>query len=310
MTSFAQDRAWLLERLRLTHAREAHRAGLQVRRGEAALIVSLPHTGTEIPADIEARLVSPWLGVRDADWWVDRLYGFATDLGATVIRTAISRTVIDVNRDPSGASLYPGAATTGLCPTETFDGEALYRPGTAPTAEEIDVRRARWFDPYHAALEGEIARLSARHGHVVLYDAHSIRSRIPRLFEGELPQFNIGTNSGASCDPAIAAAVEAACDASPFTRVTNGRFKGGYITRAHGDPGRGVHAIQMELACRGYMDEPQGAPTPGTWPTPFDDARAAPMIAILRAVLAACLDARARLAPRTPPKSAEQEPAE
>jgi formiminoglutamase len=284
-------------------------AWLTVARGEAPLIVSLPHTGTEIPSDIEARLISPWLGRRDADWWVDRLYGFAADLGATVIRTAISRTVIDVNRDPSGASLYPGAATTGLCPTETFDGEALYRPGGAPDDGEIAARRARWFAPYHVALTAEVERLRARHGHVVLYDAHSIRSRIPRLFEGELPQFNIGTNSGASCDPAIAAAVEAACDASPFSRVTNGRFKGGAITRGHGAPAQGVHAIQMELACRGYMDEPRGAPTPDTWPTPFDEARAAPMVAILRAVLAACLDARSRLAPQAPSPSAEQEPA-
>jgi formiminoglutamase len=284
-------------------------AWLTVARGEAPLILSLPHTGTEIPTEIEARLVSPWLGRRDADWWVDRLYGFAGDLGATLVKTAISRTVIDVNRDPGGASLYPGAATTGLCPAETFDGEALYRPGAAPDEAEIAARRARWFEPYHEALTAEIERLRARHGQVVLYDAHSIRSRIPRLFEGELPQFNIGANSGASCDPAITAAVEAACDASSFTRVTNGRFKGGFITRGHGAPSRGVHAIQMELACRGYMDEPEGAPTPGTWPPPFDEARAAPMIAILRAVLAACLDARSRLAPRTPPKSAQQEPA-
>jgi formiminoglutamase len=272
-------------------------AWLSVARGEAPLIVSLPHTGTDIPADIEARLVSPWLGRRDADWWVERLYGFAGDLGATVIRTAISRTVIDVNRDPTGVSLYPGAATTGLCPAETFDGEALYRPGAAPDDGEIAARRARWFDPYHAALAAEIARLRARHGQIVLYDAHSIRSRIPRLFEGELPQFNIGTNGGASCDPSVTAAVEAASDASPFSRVTNGRFKGGHITRAHGRPAGGVHAIQMELACRGYMDEPRDAPTPKTWPTPYDPARAAPLVAVLRAVLAACLEAQARLTP-------------
>ena len=262
---------------------------LEIIRGDAPLIISFPHAGTDIPADIEARLVSPWLARRDADWWVERLYGFARDLGATAVRTAISRTVIDVNRDPSGASLYPGQAVTELCPTTTFDGETLYRPGAAPDEAEIAERRAKWFDPYHQALEAEIARLRAAHGAVVLYDAHSIRSRIPRLFDGELPHFNIGTNSGLSCDPRLTAAVERACDASPFSRVTNGRFKGGSITRGHGRPGDGVHAIQMELACRGYMDEPAGAPTPETWPSSFDPKRAAAMTGALTGVLEACL---------------------
>ena len=174
---------------------------LHVERGEAPLIVSLPHTGTEIPPDIEARLVSPWLARKDADWWVDRLYAFAAGLGATTIRTAISRTVIDVNRDPSGASLYPGQATTELCPTTTFDGEALYTGQARRRTRLRSPSASAYFDPYHAALAGEIARLRARHGAVVLYDAHSIRSRVPRLFDGVLPNFNIGTNGGASCDP-------------------------------------------------------------------------------------------------------------
>ena len=262
---------------------------LEIARGDAPLIVSLPHTGTGIPADIQARLVSPWLGRRDADWWVEQLYGFAADLGATTVRTAMSRTVIDVNRDPTGASLYPGQAVTELCPTATFDGEPLYRQGAAPQDAEIAARRTRWFAPYHRALNAEIVRLRARHGAVVLYDAHSIRSRIPRLFDGELPHFNIGTNSGLSCDPRLTAAVERACDASRFTRVTNGRFKGGSITRGHGRPDTGVHAIQMELACRGYMEEPSGAPTPESWPPPFDPARAAAMTRALTGVLEACL---------------------
>jgi len=262
---------------------------LQVRRGSAPLIVSFPHTGTEIPPEIEARLVSPWIGRKDADWWTERLYDFAGQLGATLVRTTVSRTVIDVNRDPSGASLYPGQATTELCPTTTFDGEPLYQDGMAPGAEEIARRRNAWFDPYHAALAAEINRLKAGHGAVVLYEAHSIRSLIPRLFDGPLPHFNVGTNSGASCDTALAAGVEAACDASGFSRVTNGRFKGGYTTRHYGRPEAGVHAIQMELACRGYMDDPAGPPTPETWPTPYDPDRAGPMRAALTNVLQACL---------------------
>ena len=262
---------------------------LDIHRGEAPLVVSFPHTGTELPSAVAARMISPWLARKDADWWVDRLYDFAPALGATTIRTRISRTVIDVNRDPSGTSLYPGRATTDLCPTTTFDGEPLYRTGE-PDAAEIAQRRAAWFEPYHVALRAELDRLRAKHGNVVLYEAHSIRSVIPRLFDGQLADFNIGTNSGASCDPALTAAVEAACDASGFARVTNGRFKGGWTTRHYGRPPEGIHAIQMELACRSYMDEPEGLLNSLVWPTPFDPARAAPMREALTRVLTACLD--------------------
>jgi formiminoglutamase len=261
---------------------------LTLRQGTAPLLVSLPHTGTEIPEALERRLVSPWLARKDTDWWIDRLYDFAGDLGATVVRTSLSRSVIDVNRDPSGGSLYPGQATTGLCPTTTFDGEPLYRGDEAPDADEIDARRARYFDPYHQALSGEIARLRERYPRVVLYDCHSIRSVIPRLFDGELPHFNIGTNGGASCDPALQDIVAETCASADFSSVANGRFKGGWITRRYGRPESGVHAVQMELACRGYMEEPSG-PTPETWPTPFDPQRAAAMRDALTRLLTAVL---------------------
>jgi formiminoglutamase len=264
-------------------------AWLEVREGEGPLIVALPHTGTEIPADIEGRLVSPWLARKDADWWVEKLYGFAGELGATMVRTAVSRTVIDVNRDPSGASLYPGQATTELCPTTTFDGEALYLEGAAPGPAQIARRRAVFFEPYHQALAAQIARLKALGGAVVLYDAHSIRSRIPRLFAGELPHLNIGSNDGRACHPDLTRAVERLCDASAFSRVTNGRFKGGWTTRRYGEPATGLHAIQMELACRAYMDEP-AAPDEGSWPTPYDPKRAAVLRTLLADILQACLE--------------------
>jgi formiminoglutamase len=262
---------------------------LTVTRGEAPLVVSVPHTGTMIPAAIAARLVSPWLARKDADWWIDRLYGFAGDLGATVIHTAISRTVVDVNRDPSGVSLYPGQATTGLCPTETFDGEPLYRDGQEPSSHEIAERRRRYFDPYHEALESELARLRAAHGAVVLYDCHSIRSVIPRLFEGELPHVNVGTSDGRSCDPALTARVERLCDMSEYTRVTNGRFKGGYITRHYGRPADHLHAIQVELACRGYMQEPRDVHE-RNWPSLFVESEARPMQRVLQVVLLGAKD--------------------
>ena len=268
---------------------------LAVHHGDAPLIVSFPHTGTEIPADIESQLESGWLGRKDADYWVDVLYDFAHAAGATTIRTALSRTVIDVNRDPSGVSLYPGQTTTSLCPTETFDGEKLYRSGCEPDAAEIERRRRKYFDPYHDALSEQIDRLRARHGVVVLYDAHSIRSRVARLFDGELPQFNIGTHSGASCAPGLAAAVETICDASGYPRVTNGRFRGGWITRHYGKPQIQVHAIQMELAMRGYLQEPATLDE-DNWPAPLDDALAARLRVALRDILGASIQFASGLA--------------
>jgi N-formylglutamate deformylase len=262
---------------------------LTVIRGEAPLVVSLPHTGTELPPEYERGLVSSWLARKDADWWIERLYDFASLLGATVIRTAISRTVTDVNRDPSGMSLYPGRTTTELCPTTTFDGEPLYEPGTEPTPDDIAERRARFFDPYHTTLRAEVERLRMQHANVVVYDCHSIRSIIPRLFEGTLPHFNIGTNDGTTCAHALSEAIEAICASSGFSHVINGRFKGGYITRSLGRPGAGVHAVQMELACRGYMKEPLGPVAEGRWPTPYDEADAAPMRAALTRILETCL---------------------
>jgi len=262
---------------------------LTVVRGEAPLVVSLPHTGTAIPAAYERGLVSPWLARKDADWWIERLYDFAADLDATVIRTTISRTVIDVNRDPSGVSLYPGQATTELCPTTTFDGEPLYEPRTEPTEDEIAERRVRFFDPYHATVNAEIDRLRARHATVVVYDCHSIRSVIPRLFDGILPHFNIGTNGGTTCAPSLSDAVEKICLGSGFSHVVNGRFKGGYITRSLGDPRAGIHAVQMELACRGYMKEPPGPVAEGEWPSVYDEDYAAPMRTALTLILQTCL---------------------
>ncbi|HEV8444795.1 MAG TPA: N-formylglutamate deformylase [Steroidobacteraceae bacterium] len=266
-----------------------HREWLSVHHGTEPLVVSFPHTGIEIPPEIESRLVSPWLARKDADHWVDVLYDFAHEMGATTIRTSLSRTVIDVNRDPSGASLYPGQTTTGLCPLQTFDGEPLYQPGAEPDADEIARRRAEFFDPYHVSLAFELERLRAEFGAVVLYDAHSIRSRVPRLFEGTLPQFNIGTNNGGSCDGALTSAIESTCDASGFSRVTNGRFRGGWITRRCGNPAVNIHAVQMELAMQGYLVEPDAPLDAYNWPTPLDDVLAARLRVALRDILQECI---------------------
>ena len=261
---------------------------LTIMRGEAPLVVSIPHTGTQL-ADVEESFVSPWVARCDTDWHIDRLYDFAADLGATVVHTAISRSVIDVNRDPSGASLYPGQTTTGLSPTETFDGLPLYKTGREPGPAEIDRRRETFFAPYHAALEAELARLRAMHPKVVLYDCHSIRSVIPRLFDGQLPAFNLGTNDGKAADAGLTESVRAIMADSGRSWVVNGRFKGGWITRHFGDPAGGVHALQMELSNRGYMREAEGEVGPDNWPTPYDPDFAAPMRARLKTILETAL---------------------
>ena len=259
-------------------------------QGKAPLVVSIPHAGTEIPEEYAGGLRSLWLARKDADWWMPQLYAFAEELGATVLRTHISRTIVDVNRDPSGASLYPGQATTGLCPLTTFDGEALYREGCEPDEAEIAARVKRHFEPYHAALGAEIARLRRDHKRVVVYDCHSIRSRIPQLFDGVLPNLNVGTNDGKSCDPVFAAKVAGICaGADEFSYVVNGRFKGGWITRHYGDPAGGVHALQMELACRGYMAEPEVVSV-DSWPSEYDAKVAAPLRDVLKKILQTAID--------------------
>jgi formiminoglutamase len=189
-----------------------------------------------IPEEYTARLVSSALACHGTDWHIDQLYSFAADLGATTVHTAVSRTVIDVNRDPSGASLYPGQPVTGLVPIDTFDGRPLYRDGATPSSKEIERRKKLYFAPYHAALAEELARLRGLHKRVVLYDCHSIRSVIPRLFPGELPVFNIGTNNGKACDPTLTKQIASICAASRWSHVVNGRFTGGWITCTYGRP--------------------------------------------------------------------------
>lgn len=250
-----------------------------VERRDAPLILSMPHVGLRIPERMRALFTDRALELEDTDWWIDRLYDFGGELGATVIRATVSRYVIDVNRDPGGASLYPGQATTELCPTTTFDGVPLYRDGAAPSPGEIDRHRRPCHAAYHEALSAEIVRLRRLHPRIVLYDCHSIRSVVPRLFDGELPVFNIGTNGGSSCSPEAQGIVTRACaEAAGYGHVVNGRFRGGWITRHHGDPGNGVHAIQMELAQRAYL----AAEAP---PWSYDPVRADRVRAVLKPML-------------------------
>ena len=224
--------------------------------GTSALLVSMPHIGIEIPPDLQGEYVPRALAVEDTDWFLDRLYDFLGELGASVLMPRYSRYEIDLNRPPDDAPKYPGASNTELCPTRFFTGDALYRPGCEPTPDERRRRREVYWQPYHSALTVELQRIKAEHGHALLWDAHSIRSQLPWLFEGTLPGLNIGTANGASADRSIATAVVDACaDSDQVSHVLNGRFKGGYITRHYGAPAHQVHAVQMEMCRYLYMGE-------------------------------------------------------
>jgi N-formylglutamate deformylase len=251
---------------------------VDVIRGDGPVILGMPHVGTHVPDGILARLTPLGRTLGDTDWHVDRLYDGLLP-GVTMVRANFHRYVIDANRDPSGASLYPGQNTTGLCPVTDFDGRSIYHMGEAPQADEIEDRRERFHAPYHAALAGEIDRVRARHGVAILYDCHSIRSRIPFLFEGVLPDFNIGDNDGKSCAPQITQAVAEICaSADGYASVVNGRFKGGWTTRHYGRPADGVHAIQMELAQSTHL----ASESP---PFAYDNARAGKLRPHLREIL-------------------------
>jgi N-formylglutamate deformylase len=224
--------------------------------GEVPLLVSMPHVGTDIPAEIASRLAPCALARADTDWHLAELYACAGELGASTLAARWSRYVIDLNRPPEDSNLYPGLDTTGLCPVDTFGREALYQNGMAPTGDEVQARLQRYWRPYHDQLRAELDRLLARHGRVVLWDAHSIASRVPRFFEGRLPDLNFGTAEGRSCAPGLEqAVVGVAREQARFSIAVNGRFKGGHITRHYGQPESNVHAIQLEMCQCLYMDE-------------------------------------------------------
>lgn len=253
--------------------------------GDGPLLISFPHSGTYLPPDLAARLRPEVLDLPDTDWFVPQLYDFFRDLGASIIRATHTRYVVDLNRPPDGAPLYPGQRETTVCPTETFDGDPLYRGGGSvgadgdePKPSEIAARLNTYWRPYHEKLSALTRELVQRHGHCILWDAHSIHSRVPGLFDGRLPDLNVGTAGGRSCSPGLLTRVVASLSAqSQFSFVVDGRFKGGYITRHYGDPAARIDAVQLEIAQCAYLEEMR---TPA-----FDANRAAPLKHLLRELL-------------------------
>lgn len=258
---------------------------VEIVEGDGPIILGMPHTGLHVPESIASRLNERGRALGDTDWHIERLYDGLLP-GTTTVRATFHRYVIDANRDPSGASLYPGRNTTGLVPLTDFDGQPIWRDGAEPGVDDTAQRLAAYHAPYHEALAGQIERVRARHGVAVLYDCHSIRSDIPYLFDGILPDFNIGDADGSTCAGAVTSAVSGVCVAAyKYTTVLNGRFQGGWTTRHYGRPADGVHAIQMELAQAAYLEDE--AP-----PFTYSEIRAAQ----LRVHLATILERLERLA--------------
>ncbi len=224
-------------------------------QGSLPLLVSIPHAGTALTPEVEQGLSEAARGLPDTDWHIPQLYDFVREMGASVLVANYSRFVIDMNRPPDNEALYT-TATTGLYPETLFDGTPTFKPGMAPTDAQRQGYLATLWTPYHQQIQNELARIKQKFGYALLFDAHSIASVIPRLFDGQLPDVNLGTNGGLSCSPAIAEGLTEICAAqSSFSWVMNGRFKGGYITRAYGKPEENQHAVQLELAQCNYMDE-------------------------------------------------------
>lgn len=257
---------------------------VEIHRGNSPIVLGLPHTGTQVPDDIYKKLNQRGKGLDDTDWHIHTLYDGLLG-GATSVRATHHRYVIDANRDPSGASLYPGQNTTGLVPTTDFDGNSIWTE--PPTEQEIEHRRLQFHAPYHQALRAELERVRNLHGVAILYDCHSIRCDIPFLFQGILPDFNIGTNSGVTCASEIESSTVEICQkAEGYTSILNGRFKGGWTTRHYGQPNHNIHAIQMELAQSTYLKSESA-------PWEYDEMRAD----LMRAHLSKILNALAELAP-------------
>jgi len=253
-------------------------------RGSTPLLISMPHVGTQIPPQQRQRYTERALQVEDTDWFLDRLYAFAEPLGASLLVPVHSRYLIDLNRPSDNQPMYAGQNNTELCPTRHFTGEPIYREGQAPDEAEIRRRVAVYWQPYHDALADELARLKAAHGHAVLFDAHSIKSELPWLFEGTLPHMNLGTVGGTRCALDLRVALAAVFAAQPhYTHVVDGRFKGGHITRHFGRPVDGMHAVQLEMCWRAYMDE-----EPARW----NEATAARVKPLLQALVLAMRDWR------------------
>lgn len=229
----------------------------EFRSGKLPLLVSIPHAGTDLPSEFSERLTQPAQRLPDTDWFVDRLYDLPVLRDASLIVARTSRYVVDLNRPPSDQSLYPGQNTTGLCPLIQFDGTPLYRAGAEPDASEISDRISRYWQPYHIQIQAELARLQSEHPRILIFDAHSIASQVPRLFPGVLPDFNFGTNHGATCSPSFQRTVEqfAGEQLNRYTHVINGRFVGGYITRNYGQPKARIEGLQLELSQATHLDE-------------------------------------------------------
>ncbi len=252
------------------------------RKGSIPLLVSVPHDGRLLAPGQEERMTEAALALPDTDWHVRKLYSFAADLGASIIAANYSRYVVDLNRPASDEPLYENQLAIGICPRMTFAEQDIYLHGDSPDDKEKQKRIERYWKPYHEKISATLDDLRKRFGYALLWDAHSIASRVPSLFDGVLPDLNIGTDNGQSCAPPMRDAVASVAESSPYSSVIDGRFRGGYITRNYGKPEKGIHAVQLELAQCNYMDEKNLG---------YDAGRAVRLVETITSMLQAFMDA-------------------
>ncbi len=260
--------------------KQHHAAAYTLTTGSTPVLISMPHNSAEIPDEIKARMHPFAHQSPDTDWFVDRLYECAPDMGLSVLKPSWSRYVIDLNRPPDDQNLYPGADTTGLVPISSFDSHPIYKAGQEPDQIEIQNRLEAYWQPYHQTLEAEIKRIHSQFGMAIVFEAHSIASHVPRFFEGQLPDLNFGTANGTSCSNELSLALTAVAQSSDYSWVLNGRFKGGYITRAYAKPANQIHCMQLELSQATYLNEADGS---------WDPKRAAQIQPVLQKILKTAL---------------------
>ena len=222
------------------------------------IIVSVPHSGTDFPPELEHDFLTEMrIRADDTDWFVHQLYNFVPDMGISLIHSRYCRWVIDLNRDPESKPLYDdGRIITGLTPHSDFHGNEIYvSQDHYPNEEEINRRLALYYWPYYQKLEELLTERKAEFGQVLLWDAHSIRQFVPGIRKAHFPDLILGSNDRQSAKQGLIDIAMHNLDGFGFDLKHNDPFKGGHITRYFGNPGENVHALQLEMVKKLYMDD-------------------------------------------------------
>ncbi len=233
----------------------------KARGASLPILVSVPHSGTEFPEDLEKFFKEKFRkDPEDTDWLVHKVYDFLPSLGIPVLHAKYSRYVVDLNRDPDDVALYnDDRFITGLFPTHSFTKEALYKDKSTQeeALSEFDRkwRMDRFYWPYYRAIQSHLTEKRDQHKAALLFDAHSIARSVPSLSAEPFPDLVLGTQMGFTADKKLIDAALEVLERSPYKVSHNDPFRGGNITRNHGNPEMGFHAMQLEMCQDLYLAE-------------------------------------------------------